>query len=166
MAPRTVIVGPPGSGKTTVGSLLASRYGVGFRDTDADIEAAAGSTIADLFVEHGETHFRSLERAAIVEALRSHDGVLSLGGGSVVDPATRADLAAHRVVFLDVSLTDAAKRVGLDNSRPLLLGNVRGRLKQLMDARRPLYEEVATVVVDTSGRTPDDIVDEIVKALA
>lgn len=166
MSPRAVLVGPPGSGKTTIGQLLASRYGVEFRDTDADIEAAAGTTIADMFVDHGEAHFRSLEREAIVSALDSHEGVLSLGGGSVLDAATRADLAAHRVVFLDVSLTDAAKRVGLDNSRPLLLGNVRGRLKLLMDARRPLYKEVATVVVDTNGRTPDDIVDEIAKALA
>ena len=166
MSPRAVVVGPPGSGKTTIGSMLASRYGVEFRDTDADIEASAGTTIADLFVEQGEPHFRSLERAAIASALASHEGVLSLCGGSVLDAATRAELAAHRVVFLDVSLTDAARRVGLDNSRPLLLGNVRGRLKQLMDARRPLYEEVATVVVDTSGRTPEDIVDEIVKALA
>lgn len=166
MAPRAVLVGPPGSGKSTVGSLLASRYGVGFRDTDSDIEASAGATIADIFVTDGEPHFRSLERAAIAAALSSHDGVLSLGGGSVLDPSTRALLAGHRVVFLEVSLTDAAKRVGLDNSRPLLLGNVRGRLKQLMDARRPLYEEVATVVVDTSGRTPEDIVDEIGKALS
>lgn len=166
MSPRAVVVGPPGSGKTTVGSLLASRYGVGFRDTDADIEASAGASIADIFVTDGEPHFRSLERAAIATALSSHDGVLSLGGGSVLDPATRALLASERVVFLDVSLTAAAKRVGLDNSRPLLLGNVRGRLKLLMDARRPLYEEVATVVVDTSGRTPEDIVDEIVKALS
>ncbi|MBM7787940.1 shikimate kinase [Tenggerimyces flavus] len=166
MSPRAVVVGPPGSGKTTIGSLLASRYEVEFRDTDADIEASAGASIADIFVTDGEPHFRSLERAAIAAALSSHSGVLSLGGGSVLDPATRALLAAERVVFLEVSLTDAAKRVGLDNSRPLLLGNVRGRLKQLMDARRPLYEEVATVVVDTSGRTPEDIVDEIVKALS
>ncbi len=166
MAPRAVLVGPPGSGKSTVGSLLASRYGVGFRDTDSDIEASAGATIADIFVTEGEPHFRSLERAAIAAALSSHDGVLSLGGGSVLDPTTRALLAGQRVVFLDVSLTDAAKRVGLDNSRPLLLGNVRGRLKQLMDARRPLYAEVATVVVDTSRRTPEDIVDEISKALS
>lgn len=166
MAPRAVLVGPPGSGKSTVGSLLASRYGVGFRDTDSDIEASVGATIADIFVTDGEPHFRSLERAAIAAALSSHDGVLSLGGGSVLDPSTRVLLTGQRVVFLDVSLTDAAKRVGLDNSRPLLLGNVRGRLKQLMDARRPLYTEVATVVVDTSRRTPEDIVDEISKALS
>ncbi len=165
MAPRVVLVGPPGSGKTTVGILVADRLGVAFRDTDADVESQAGTTISDLFVEHGEAHFRGLERAAVTTALSEHTGVVALGGGAVLDDETRKDLAAHHVVFLDVSLPDAVRRVGLAASRPLLLGNVRGRLKQLMDARRPLYAEVATAVVTTNGREPADIAAEVVGKL-
>ncbi|WP_020573713.1 shikimate kinase [Actinopolymorpha alba] len=165
MAPWVVLVGPPGSGKTTVGGILAQRLGLGFRDTDADVEAEAGSAIADIFVEHGEPHFRALERAAVARALTEHNGILSLGGGSILDAQTRKDLCSHRVVFLDVSLADAARRVGLDTSRPLLLGNVRGQLKQLMDARRPLYGEVAMLIVSTDGREPEDVAAEIMRTI-
>jgi shikimate kinase len=165
MAPRVIVVGPPGSGKTTVGTLVAAQLGVDFRDTDADIEAEAGQVIPEIFVEHGETHFRKLERAAVVAALESHEGVLALGGGAVLDPDTRADLAAHTVVLLEVGLADAVKREGLGVSRPLLFGNVRGRLKQLMEERRPLYEAVATVIVDTDGRTPEEVAAAVLKEI-
>jgi len=163
--PVAVLVGPPGSGKSTVGALLAARLGTDLRDTDADIVAATGQEIADIFVDQGEAAFRALEREAVRAALDEHVGVLALGGGAVLDEGNRSLLAGHRVVFLDVSLADAARRVGLDTSRPLLLGNVRGRLKALLDERHPLYLEVATLTVDTSGRTPDDVADEIAKAV-
>jgi shikimate kinase len=163
--PAVVIVGPPGAGKSTVTEALAKRLDLPARDTDADIEADVGTTITEIFVEHGEPHFRELEREAVRRALQEHDGVLALGGGAVSDPETRAALRGHRVVFLDVSLPDAARRAGLGTSRPLLLGNVRGRLKQLMEERRPLYTEVASLTVDTSGRTPEEIVDEIVRTV-
>jgi shikimate kinase len=160
MSPRVVLVGPPGSGKSTVAALLAGRLGLPYEDADTLVETRAGKAIPDIFVDSGEAEFRKLERAAVIEVL-GDDGVVSVGGGAVLDPDTRADLAGHTVVFLDVSLSEAATRVGLGTSRPLLLGNVRGRLKQLMDARRPLYAEVATFTVDTNGRTPEEIVDEI-----
>jgi len=164
-APRVVLVGAPGAGKSTVGRVLADRLGVTFRDTDTDVEAAAGSSVADLFVEHGEEHFRALERAAVAEALRTHEGVLALGGGAVLDPATRALLAGRPVVLLEVSLADAAARVGLNRDRPLLVGNVRGRLAAMLDERRPLYQEVARVTVDTADRTPDEVADLVLAAL-
>jgi len=162
MSPVVVLVGPPGSGKSTVAALLAERLGVVHRDTDTDVESEAGRPISDIFVDSGEAHFRALERAAVSAALR-HDGVVSLGGGAVLDADTRAELLGHQVVFLDVTLGEAAKRVGLGTSRPLLLGNVRTQLKNLMDARRPLYAEVARLVVATDGRTPEEITDEILE---
>jgi shikimate kinase len=165
MSPVVVLVGPPGSGKSTIAGLLAARLGKPHRDTDIDIENAAGKPISDIFVDSGEAHFRRLERAAVVAALTSDD-VVSLGGGAVLDADTRADLAGHVVVYLEVSLGEAAKRVGLGVARPLLLGNVRTQLKNLMDARRPLYVEVAKLVVQTDGRTPEDIADEIAGQLA
>jgi shikimate kinase len=164
--PRIVLVGPMGAGKSTVGALLAERWGVAVRDTDADVEAREARSISDIFVDSGEAHFRALEREAVADALASHDGVLALGGGAVLDPATRDLLAGHTVVFLRVGLSDAVKRVGLGTTRPLLLGNVRGQVKALLDERAPVYESVATLVVDTDGRTPDEVADEIVAALA
>jgi shikimate kinase len=155
-----------GAGKTTVARLLAGRWGLVARDTDADVEAHEGRTISDIFVESGEEHFRDLERKAVGEALATHDGVLALGGGAVLDPATRELLAGQTVVFLRVGLSDAVKRVGLGTSRPLLLGNVRGRIKALLDERTPVYESVATLVVDTDGRTPDEVAAEIAEALS
>ncbi|GAA4713939.1 shikimate kinase [Nocardioides conyzicola] len=160
-----VLIGPMGSGKTTVGGLLAARLGTSVRDTDHDVEATAGRAISEIFVDEGEEVFRALERAAVAEALATHDGVLALGGGAVLDPDTRALLAGHDVVFLRVGLSDAVKRVGLGTSRPLLLGNVRGRIKALLDERTPIYESVATLAVETDGREPDDVADEIVAAL-
>lgn len=160
-----VIVGPMGAGKSTVGALLAEALGVAARDTDADVERHEGRSISDIFVDSGEDYFRTLERVAVAHALAEHDGVLSLGGGAVLDPATRALLADHRVVFLRVGLADAVKRVGLGTGRPLLLGNVRARIKAVLDERAPLYEEVADVVVDTDGRTPQEVADELLKAL-
>jgi shikimate kinase len=161
VSPLAVLVGPPGAGKSTVGALLADRFGVALRDTDADIEATTGTTIAELFVDHGEAHFRALERQAVAAALDEHDGVLSLGGGAVTDEGTREALRGHRVVFLDVGLAEAVRRVGLGASRPLLLGNVRGQLKTLLDQRRPAYAAVAWLTVDTDGRTPEELVDDI-----
>jgi shikimate kinase len=161
MTPRVVLVGPMGAGKTTVAGLLGEAWDVPVRDTDADIEASTGRTIADLFVESGEDHFRDLEAAAVAAALAEHDGVLALGGGSVLRSETRGLLAGVPVVFLRVGLSDAVKRVGLGAGRPMLLGNVRSRIKTLLDERTPVYESVATHVVDTDGRLPLEVAADI-----
>ena len=152
--PALVLIGPPGAGKSTVARALASRWGLSARDTDSDVEQAARRPISDIFVQDGEQAFRALERQAVSKALAEHDGVLALGGGAVLDPGTQEALADYRarggmVVFLDVSLAKAAPRVGLTGSRPLLLGNPRAQWKALMDARRPVYERVAGMVLDT-----------------
>ena len=164
--PRVVLVGPMGAGKTTVGELLAARWGVQVRDTDADIVAAQGKEISEIFVDDGEAAFRALERDAVAQALAEHDGVLSLGGGAVLDPGTRDLLAGHTVAFLSVGLTDAVKRVGLGTSRPLLMGNVRGRIKALLDERTPVYTSVASFTVDTDGRTPDEVAGQVADEVA
>lgn len=166
MTPRVVLVGPMGAGKTTVAALLGQAWEVPVRDTDADIERVEGRSVSDIFVDSGEEHFREVEARVVAESLSAHDGVLALGGGAVLDPATRELLAGHRVVFLRVGLSDAVKRVGLGTGRPLLLGNVRGRIKTLLDERTPVYESVATLVVDTDGRTPADVAAEIQGALS
>ena len=165
MTPLVVLVGPPGAGKTTVGQLIAQRRGVTFRDTDADVERAAGVSISDLFVDQGEPAFRDLERTAVQRALEDHDGVLAVGGGAVIDDDTRSRLATHRVVFLDVGLADAAARVGLNRDRPLLIGNPRAQLRVMLEQRRPLYDEVATLTVSTDGRSPEDVAADVEAAL-
>ena len=161
--PRVVLVGPMGAGKTTVAGLLAQRWGTTVRDTDHDVAASAGKAISEIFVDEGEEHFRALERAAVAAALTEHPGVLALGGGAVLHPDTRSDLRGHRVVFLRVGLTDAVKRVGLGVGRPLLLGNVRSRIKVLLDERLPVYQEVSAFTVDTDGRGPEAVADEVAR---
>jgi shikimate kinase len=168
--PLLVVVGPPGSGKTTVGTAVAAALGVPFRDTDADVEAQTGTTIADLFVQQGEPHFRALEERAIARALAEHDGVLALGGGAVTSPVTRELLVAHgaaggTVVWLDVDVASAAKRVGLSRDRPLLAVNPRAMLRTMLEARAPLYAEVSTVIVSTAARPVQDVVAEVLTAV-
>jgi shikimate kinase len=163
--PRVVLIGPPGSGKTTVGHLLATVLGVELRDTDRAIEVQEGRSVSDIFVDEGEPRFRELERAEVASSLASHSGVLSLGGGAVMDPASAAALAGHTVVFLDVGIADAAARVGFNQSRPLLLVNPRAQWTRMMDIRRPTYERLATLTVLTTGRSPQDIAGEIAKRL-
>jgi shikimate kinase len=159
--PRVVLVGPMGAGKTTVAGLLGARWGLAVRDTDHDVEGAAGKSVAEIFVDDGEDHFRVLERAAVLAALTEHPGVLALGGGAVLDPVVQQALRDHVVVFLEVGLSDAVKRVGLGVGRPLLLGNVRSRIKLLLDERLPVYRAVATYTVVTDGRSPDEVADEV-----
>ncbi|NLF05369.1 MAG: shikimate kinase [Actinomycetales bacterium] len=165
-----VLVGPPGAGKSTVGAHLAEALGVTFRDTDADVERVASKSVAEIFVDDGEPRFRELEREAVLTALEEHHGVLALGGGAVMDPLTEQALVEHRaaggvVVFLDVTLASASPRVGLNQSRPLLLGNPRKQWLELMEARRGVYERVSDIQVLTDDRGPRGIARELAERL-
>lgn len=157
-----VLVGAPGAGKSSVGRRLARHWAVPFQDSDRLVEARLGCSVADIFVDQGESVFRQHESDVIKEALNDLDGVLALGGGAVLDDSTRAGLVQESCVWLRVGVSEAARRVGLNASRPLLMGNVRGTLMSLLDQRTPLYEEVATWTVETDGRSIDDVVHDIV----
>ena len=160
-APIVVLVGPPGAGKSTVGRLAAERLGVAFRDTDADIEAQAGKAIPEIFFDDGEPAFRALEKEAVARALKEHTGVLSLGGGAVLDPETRERLKPHNVAFLAVGLSEATKRIGMSAARPVLALNPRATLQVLLAERLPLYREVASIEVSTDGKTPEQVLEEL-----
>ncbi|WP_324652113.1 shikimate kinase [Georgenia sp. H159] len=162
---RVVLVGPPGAGKTTVGHELARMLGVTLRDTDEDVERLEGRTISDIFIEDGEAHFRVREHEAVLRALAEHDGVVALGGGAVEHPATRTALRAVPVAYLDVSMAKALPRVGLSGARPLLVDSPRRRWMSLMEARRPLYEEVAGLVVSTDTEPVPRVATLIAEAL-
>ena len=165
--PVLVLVGPPGSGKTTVGRVLARRLGVSFTDVDMLITERIGKSIAEMFTEDGEDAFRALEREIVANALATADGVLALGGGSVLAAATRERLRGHRVVLLWVGLADGLRRTGMSTARPLLAGvNPRATFKALLDARAPLYREVATVEVDTSRRSANQVARAVLVAAA
>ena len=163
--PLVVLVGPMGVGKSTVGQLLAERLGVAYRDTDDDIVAEQGREIAEIFVDEGESAFRAIEKKAVHTALAGHEGVLALGGGAILDADTRALLVGQRVVYLSMDVEEAVKRTGLNAARPLLAVNPRKQWRELMEARRNLYEEVATVVVATDGRTPEEVTRAALDAL-
>jgi shikimate kinase len=151
----------PGAGKTTVGKLLAKELGVDFFDSDHVIEERAGKSVSDIFTQDGEATFRSLEHEVIVELLDTKVGVLAVGGGSLGNELTRAAIGQVNAVWLVAGLSQAVDRVGMNRNRPLLLGNVRGQLADLMAAREPLYREVAKLTVDTSKLTAAQVVTEV-----
>ena len=160
-----VLVGVPGAGKTTVGKLLAKNLGIDFFDSDQVIESRAGKSVSDIFTQDGEPAFRKLEHDVIVELLDSNNVVLALGGGSLGNDETRAKVKDATTVWLVAGLAQAVDRVGMNRNRPLLLGNVRGQLADLMAAREPFYKEVAAIAVDTSKLIPSEVVAEIVSEL-
>jgi shikimate kinase len=160
-----VLVGVPGAGKTTVGKLLARELSREFFDSDQVIEARVGKSVSDIFTQDGEPVFRQLEHDVIAELLEANDVVLALGGGSLGDDDTRARVKNATAIWLVTGLAQAVDRVGMNRNRPLLLGNVRGQLADLMIAREPLYKEVAAIAVDTSKLAPSEVVTDIVSEL-
>jgi shikimate kinase len=163
--PVAILIGPPGAGKTTAGGLLAALLGAEFLDTDTAIEEVAGKPVSDIFISDGEAVFRELERAAAARTIASHQGILALGGGAVMDPGTRQLLAGQPVVYLQTGFAAAVRRTGLDAPRPLLIGNPRTRMRELLEERLPVYEALAWVTVTTDDRAPQEIADEIAAAV-
>jgi shikimate kinase len=166
MAPKAVLIGLPGSGKSTIGRRLAKALGLPLLDTDAAIEETTGRTIADIFATDGEREFRSIEEDVIRSALQSHDGVLSLGGGAVTTLGVRDALAGHTVIYLEIGAAEGVRRTGGSTVRPLLAGGDRSeKFKALMAERVPLYRRVATMRVNTNRRNPGAVVRYIVEHL-
>lgn len=163
MAPRVILIGPMGSGKTTIGQLIASKLGIPFRDTDHVIEEKSGKSVSDIFLEDGEDAFRILEKKVLREELLTDDTVLALGGGAPISVDTQSALRAiaSPVVYLDISLATVAPRIGFNRDRPLLLHNPRGQWQTLMEARRPIYESIADTVIDVNDKTETEILDLI-----
>lgn len=166
MAPRAVLVGPPGAGKSTIGRRLASALGVTFYDTDAAIERETGRSITSIFAEDGEPGFRAIEEQVVARAIAEQSGVVSLGGGAVLSAATQEVLNGLTVIYLEISVTEGLRRTGANSSRPLLNGVDPGeRYRALMRVRRPIYRKVATMRVRTEGRSPGRVVQYIVRKL-
>ena len=159
--PLVVLMGPPASGKTVVGQLLSGRLGAAFVDTDAEIAAAAGKPVGDIFVDDGEPAFRELERAAAERALAAGGAVVALGSGAVLDPAVQALLRGQAVAYLSAGFPAIARRLGLDRPRVILPGNPRGRLRTMLEERRPVYERLAAFTVPADDLAPEEITEEI-----
>lgn len=158
-----VLIGPPGAGKSTVGKALSKRLNLNFIDTDQLVEERSGKSITEIFLDSGEAEFRSLERKVVLESLSKVNSVVSLGGGSVLDAEVQSQLRGMgNVVFLDVSISNAAPRVGFNRERPLLLGNPRQQWLALMEKRRPIYESLAKIVVNTDNKKSNEIADSLV----
>jgi Shikimate kinase len=163
-SPAVVLIGPPGAGKTTVGRLVAAQLDVPFTDTDELIEAEQQTSISDIFVEQGEAHFRALETDAVARAVTG-GGIVAVGGGAPMTPATAQLLEPLPVAFLSVAISDAAGRIGFSGARPLLAVNPRATWTRMMGDRRPTYERLATWVVETGGRTADEVAADVVAKL-
>jgi shikimate kinase len=165
MAPKAVLVGMPGSGKSTIGRRLAKALDVPLLDTDAKIVETTGRTIADIFVE-GEAEFRRIEAEVVRAALADHDGIVSLGGGAITTPEVREALAGHTVIYLEISAAEGIRRTSGGTARPLLAGGDPGeRFRELMTQRVPLYRQVATVRINTNRRNPGAVVRHIVQLM-
>lgn len=163
MAPRIILIGPMGSGKTTVGQQLASDLSLTFKDTDQMIESQSGRLISDIFIEDGEDEFRALEKIILRTGLLEDETVLSLGGGACISIDAQSALRASGafIVYLKISLSQVSSRVGFNQGRPLLMGNPRAQWQALMNERAPIYEGIANYICDVDGKSVDELVSEI-----
>lgn len=163
MTPRIILIGPPGSGKTSIGRSLARSLKIDFKDTDALIEVDQGKSVSQIFIDDGEPLFREVEERICLLAIQNETGVLSLGGGAVLSKKVSGEMrrSGAQIIFLDVSLKVAAPRIGFNRDRPLLLNNPRQQWQALMDARRPVYEGLANVIFDVEDRSVGQVVKEL-----
>ncbi len=166
--PQVILIGPPGAGKSSVGRALSQRLATPFADTDALIEKESGMRVSDIFLDKGEPYFRELERKIVLREIENFEGVLALGGGAIINADVEQGLrtCAHPICFLDVSLSSAAPRIGFNRDRPLLVGNPRAKWQELMNARRPIYEGLATLTVSTDSGSPSQIAQKIAEILS
>jgi len=172
-----VLIGPPSAGKSSVGALLAAELGVPFADTDDLVAAAAGKPVGDIFVDDGEPVFRELERAAVARGLESagasgasgasglDGGVLALGSGAVLDPDVRRMIAGRPIVYLETGFAAIAKRTGMDRPRVVIPGNPRGMLRAMLEERRPVYAELATITIPTDDMAPEEVAADLAERL-
>jgi len=167
MSHRVILIGPPGSGKTSIGRQVAKITNSVFTDTDHEIETKVGKSITNIFLEDGESFFREREKEIVIQTINDKTGVISLGGGSVLDSEVQKILEnlKDEVVYLEVTISNAAPRVGFNKDRPLLAGNPRAKWQELMEARRPIYERLAGRKVSTDNRKPNEVAAEIAKAV-
>ena len=158
-----VLIGPPGSGKSTVGKALARRLKRSFFDTDSMIEEKSQKKIGEIFVDEGEDAFRNLEYIVLQEVIQLPNCVISLGGGAPIKEQSQELITASNVfvVFLDISLAAAAPRVGFNRDRPLLLGNPRAQWQALNEIRRPIYQSLATLSIKVDDMKVEEIVSQI-----
>lgn len=165
--PKVILIGPPGSGKSTIGKALAKLLNIPFSDTDHMIESRAGKKISEIFIDEGESAFRAVEAEVVAQALQEDDGVLALGGGSVMNPISESLIAKSDAmkVFLEVGIAQAAPRIGFNQDRPMLLVNPRQTWLNLMKERRPIYERLANATFATDSKKPTDVAQEIEVAL-
>ncbi len=167
MAPRVILIGPMGSGKTTIGSLVAGKLGLSFRDTDHLIEEQQEKTVSQIFLDEGEEAFRAIEKRVLREELLTDGTVLSLGGGAPIsiDAQSALRAIASHIIFLDISLSTVAPRIGFNRDRPLLLNNPRGQWQTLMEARRPIYEAIADTIINVDDKSEEEIVTIVLSSL-
>ena len=163
MGPKLILIGPPGAGKSSIGRQLSKVLEVPFKDTDVLVEEQAGKKISDIFVEDGEPAFRKIEREVVLKEISTGNGVLALGGGSVLDQevAEKLESMKSNVIYLEVSISNAAPRVGFNKDRPLLAVNPRQQWLNLMEKRKPIYERLCGVKVSTDNKKPNEVVAEI-----
>mgnify|MGYP006278510599 CR=1 FL=1 len=163
---KIILIGPPGSGKSSVGKELANLMKLQHVDTDSLIETKMGKRISDIFLEDGESKFREIEREVVLESLNLENAIISLGGGSVLDSEVAKRLRNEsNVIYLEVSISNAAPRVGFNTDRPLLVANPRKRWLKLMEARKSIYEELGSKQISTDNRKPKEIAKQLMELI-